>query len=161
MMEQNLSCSSGGRSGSESISALPRMAVSGVRSSWATSLTNADWRRSLSARSICWDFVFFTSESMVFDSSSASCRRPSGASDTSEPERTASVFFTSTFSGSARKWPMMRLSTNVASPVGTRSRNAFGGVPKAMKQVSTMMAPASSMSSVASNEKYVCSLFIV
>ena len=115
----------------------------------------------MSARSICWDFVFFTSESMVFDSSSASCRRPSGASDTSEPERTASVFFTSTFSGSARKWPMMRLSTNVASPVGTRSRNAFGGVPKAMKQVSTMMAPASSMSSVASNEKYVCSLFIV
>ena len=56
---------------------------------------------------------------------------------------------------------MMRLSTNVTSPVGMRSRNAFGGVPKAMKQVSTMMAPASSMSSVASKEKYVCSLFIV
>ena len=41
MMEQNFSCSSGGRSGSSSISALPRMAVSGVRSSCATSLMNA------------------------------------------------------------------------------------------------------------------------
>ena len=87
MIEQNFSCSSGGRSGSSSISALPRMAVSGVRSSCATSLMNAAWRRSFSTRSCCCDFVVCTSALKSADSWSASYRRPSGSNGTSVPVR--------------------------------------------------------------------------
>ena len=56
---------------------------------------------------------------------------------------------------------MIRLRENTMSPMGKRSRNAFGVTSKARKQMSTMIAPESSESSVASSEKYVCSLFIV
>ena len=160
MMEQNFSCSSGGRSGSSSISALPRMAVSGVRSSWATSLMNAAWRRSFSTRSCCCVFMVCASALKSVASSSASYRRPSGSNGTSAPERYAAVFFASKRSGSDMKWPMIKLNVNTTRPTGTSSKNAFDGRSKARKQMRSSTAPARSESRVASSEKYVCSLFI-
>ena len=56
---------------------------------------------------------------------------------------------------------MIRLNGNTTQPIGKRSRNAFGVRSKARKLISTIIAPASNESNVASSEKYVCSLFIV
>ena len=58
------------------------------------------------------------------------------------------------------KCPIIRLNVNTTRPTGASSKNAFDGVSKARKQIRTRTAPARSESSVASSEKYVCSLFI-
>lgn len=56
---------------------------------------------------------------------------------------------------------MRRLSANTPVPRGMRSRNAFGDTSKAKMQMIMTVELARSESSVASSEKYVCSLFIV
>ena len=95
------------------------------------------------------------------ESSSASNRRPSGSNGTSAPARYAAVFFASKRSGSDRKCPMIKLNVNTMMPTGISSKNAFDGRSKARKHTSKSTAPARRESSVASSEKYVCSLFIV
>ena len=160
MMSQNFSWSEGGRSGSASISALPRMAVSGVRSSCATSLMNSFWRRSLMARSCCCWVVVCTRRLKSLVSRSASYMRPSGSNVTGAPLRNAAVFFARSLSGSDRKCPISRLMQKMTTPMGiSASRTAMEASYTSMHTTAVTTA-ASRLSSVAKSAKYVCSRFI-
>ncbi len=160
MMLQNLSCSAGGRSGSVSISALPRMAVSGVRSSWATSLMNSFWRCSLSARSWFCCLVVCKSDLNSQVRRSASYRRPSGSNGTSAPWRQASVFFARSLSGSAKKCPISRLRQNTTTAAGASKTKLARGRSHTNMHATRHKAVTNRLNSVLSSAKYVCSRFI-
>ena len=137
-----------------------RMAVSGVRSSCATSLMNSFWRRSLMARSCCCWVVVCTRRLKSLVSRSASYMRPSGSNVTGAPLRNAAIFFARSLSGSDRKWPISRLMQKMTTLIGIRtSRTAMEASYTSMHTTAVTTA-ASRLSSVAKSAKYVCSRFI-
>ena len=162
MMPVNFSRIAGGRSGSDSISAFPRIAVSGVRSSCATSLTNVLSRLSREARLSCCVRIVSESLFKLTVSRSTSSIRPSmgmvvGAGS---PVRKSRRRAAKRVSGSERKCPMSRLKANVNTATGTKRKNAKGRSPNAKCDTAIVKTAARMANSVARSAKYVCSCFI-